>query len=217
MTDSSPPVTDQGATDQGVTEQGVRKKALRREMLERREAITSRERVRAAMTIAARPVPVAIAPGSIVAGFSPMKSEIDPIPLMHRLADAGVQLALPVVVARGQPLVMRSWTFGEHLRAGTWGIREPEPAAATVEPDVLIVPLLAFDRRGHRIGYGAGYYDMTLTALRERKPVVAIGIAFAIQEIDAVPDEPGDARLDFVMTENETIVINPESAGQIGR
>jgi 5-formyltetrahydrofolate cyclo-ligase len=212
MTDSLPQITNQGVTEQSVT-----KKALRREMLAQREAVTARERVRAAMTIAARPVPVTIGPGVIVSGFSPMKSEIDPIPLMRRLADIGAQLALPVVVAKGQPLVMRSWTVGDHLQAGTWGIREPELAAALVEPDVLIVPLLAFDRRGHRIGYGAGYYDMTLTALRQRKPVVAIGIAFAIQEIDAVPDEPGDARLDFVMTEKETIVINPDCVERIGR
>jgi 5-formyltetrahydrofolate cyclo-ligase len=212
MTASPPQVTNQGVTEQSVT-----KKALRREMLAQREAVTARERVRAAMTIAARPVPVTIGPGVIVSGFSPMKSEIDPIPLMRRLADIGAQLALPVVVAKGQPLVMRSWTVGDHLQAGTWGIREPELAAALVEPDVLIVPLLAFDRRGHRIGYGAGYYDMTLTALRQRKPVVAIGIAFAIQEIDAVPDEPGDARLDFVMTEKETIVTNPDSVERIGR
>ena len=204
-------------TKKEVTQQGVTKQALRREMLAQREAVTARERVRAAMTIAARPVPVTIGPGIIVSGFSPMKSEIDPIPLMRRLADIGAQLALPVVVAKGQPLVMRSWTVGDHLRAGTWGIREPEVAAALVEPDVLIVPLLAFDRRGHRIGYGAGYYDLTLAALRERKPVIAIGIAFAIQEIDAVPDEPGDARLDFVMTEKETIVTNPDSVERIGR
>jgi 5-formyltetrahydrofolate cyclo-ligase len=160
---------------------------------------------------------LAIGPGVIVSGFSPIKSEIDPIPLMRRLADMGAGLALPVVVAKGQPLVMRSWVAGEPLRVGTWGIREPAPAAAAVEPDVLLVPLLAFDCRGHRIGYGAGYYDLTLAALRERKPVVAIGIAFAIQEIDAVPDEPGDARLDFVMTEKETMVTNPEFVERIGR
>ena len=102
------------------------------------------------------------------------------------------------------------------MHAGTWGIREPLAAAAVVEPDVVIVPLLAFDRRGHRIGYGAGYYDLTLAALRERKTIVAIGIAFAIQEIKAVPDKPGDARIDFVMTEQETIVTDPEFVERIG-
>ena len=77
--------------------------------------------------------------------------------------------------------------------------------APAVDPDILIVPLLAFDRRGHRLGYGAGYYDMTLTALREKKPIVAVGIAYAAQEVDTVPITPRDARLDLVLTENETI------------
>ena len=190
---------------------------LRIAALARRDALSDEQRFAASEAVAKRGLPIDIKPGAVVAGYSPIRSEIDPIPLMRRLADIGAQLALPVVVAKGQPLVMRSWTVGDHLQAGTWGIREPELAAALVEPDVLIVPLLAFDRRGHRIGYGAGYYDMTLTALRQRKPVVAIGIAFAIQEIDAVPDEPGDARLDFVMTEKETIVINPDCVERIGR
>ena len=85
---------------------------------------------------------------------------------------------------------MRAWTFGEPLAAGVWGIREPMRDAPEVDPDILIVPLLAFDRRGHRLGYGAGYYDMTLTALRAKKPIVAVGIAFAAQEVDTVPDHP---------------------------
>jgi 5-formyltetrahydrofolate cyclo-ligase len=89
--------------------------------------------------------------------------------------------------------------------AGVWGIREPGPEAREVAPDILLVPLLAFDRRGQRLGYGAGYYDMTITALRARKPVVAVGIAFAAQEVDAVPTTPRDARLDLVLTENEVI------------
>ena len=99
----------------------------------------------------------------------PLKSEINPLPLMRKLADAGAQLALPVVAGKGQPLIMRAWTFGEPLAAGVWGIREPMPDAPEVDPDILIVPLLAFDRRGHRLGYGAGYYDMTLAALRAQE------------------------------------------------
>jgi 5-formyltetrahydrofolate cyclo-ligase len=90
-----------------------------------------------------------------------------------------------------------------------WGIREPMPDAPEVAPDILIVPLLCFDRRGHRVGYGAGYYDMTIAALRAMKPVVAVGIAFAAQEIDSVPITPTDARLDLVLTEKEVIVIDP--------
>ena len=135
----------------------------------------------------------------------PLKSEINPLPLMRKLAEAGAQLALPVVAGRGKPLIMRAWAFGEPLASGVWGIREPKPDAPEVDPDILLVPLLAFDRRGHRLGYGAGYYDMTIAALRARKPVVAIGIAFAAQEVDAVPITPRDARLDLVLTEREVI------------
>ena len=181
------------------------KAKLRREAITRRDALAAAERVRAAEIIAARGFPMAIAAGAIVSGFSPMKSEINPVPLMRQLADVGVQLALPAVAGKGKPLIMRAWKFGEPLAAGVWGIREPKAEAPEVAPDILLVPLLAFDRRGHRIGYGAGYYDMTITALRARKPITAVGIAFAAQEIDAVPNTPRDARLDLVLTEREVI------------
>ena len=134
-----------------------------------------------------------------------MRSEINPVPLMRKLADAGATLALPAIAGRGKPLIMRAWTFGEPLASGQWGIREPVPEAPEVAPDVLIVPLAAFDRGGHRIGYGAGYYDMTINALRAKKKVTAIGIAFAAQEIPQVPATQRDARLDLVLTERETI------------
>jgi len=181
------------------------KAVLRREALARRDALPRELRAAAAEAIAARPFPLAIEPGAIVSGFMPMKSEINPIPLMRKLADAGATLALPVVAGKGRPLIMRAWSVGEPLASGVWGIREPRPDAPEVEPDILIVPLLAFDRRGHRIGYGAGYFDMTIAALRARKPVVAAGIAFAAQEIAEVPTTPRDARLDLVLTEREII------------
>jgi 5-formyltetrahydrofolate cyclo-ligase len=181
------------------------KAVLRREALARRDALPRELRAAAAEAIAARPFPLAITPGAVVSGFMPMKSEINPIPLMRKLADAGATLALPVVAGKGKPLIMRAWRFGEPLASGVWGIREPKPEAPAVEPDILIVPLLAFDRRGHRIGYGAGYFDMTIAALRARKPVVAAGIGFAAQEIAEVPTTPRDARLDLVLTEREVI------------
>jgi 5-formyltetrahydrofolate cyclo-ligase len=181
------------------------KAMLRREALARRDALPRELRAAAAEAIAARPFPLAIEPGAVVSGFMPMKSEINPIPLMRKLADAGATLALPVVAGKGKPLIMRAWRLGEPLASGVWGIREPKPDAPEVFPDILIVPLLAFDRRGHRIGYGAGYFDMTIAALRASKPVVAAGIAFAAQEIAAVPTTPRDARLDLVLTEREVI------------
>jgi 5-formyltetrahydrofolate cyclo-ligase len=181
------------------------KAELRRAALERRDSLPAAERAAAAATLAERAFPVALAPGSIVAGFMPMKSEINPLPLLRKLADAGARLALPVVAGRGQPLIMRAWAFGSPLATGVWGIREPEPTAPALAPDLLIVPLLAFDRSGHRIGYGAGYYDMTIAALRAQKAVLAIGIAFSAQEIAAVPATPHDAPLDLVLTEREVI------------
>jgi 5-formyltetrahydrofolate cyclo-ligase len=181
------------------------KSELRRMAMAQREALPATERIAAAQAIAARGLPVTAAAGMVVSGYSPLKSEISPMPLLRRCSDAGADLALPVVIGRGKPLVMRAWAFGAPLDSGVWGIRQPTPAAPEVFPDILIVPLLAFDRRGHRIGYGAGYYDMTLARLRAMKPVTAIGIAFAAQEIDLVPTTPRDARLDFVLTERETI------------
>jgi 5-formyltetrahydrofolate cyclo-ligase len=181
------------------------KAELRRQTLARREALPAEMRKAAAEAIAARAFPLVIAPGTIVSGFMPLKSEINPLPLMHKLADAGASLALPVVAGRGKPLLMRSWQWGAPLVAGVWGIREPGSAALQVEPDVLLVPLLAFDRSGHRIGYGAGYYDLTIAQLRAKKPITAVGIAFAAQEVETVPKTAFDARLDLVLTENETI------------
>jgi 5-formyltetrahydrofolate cyclo-ligase len=178
---------------------------LRRAALARRDALPPAERMAAAFAIAERGLPVDVTPGIVVSGFSPLKSEISPLPLLRRLAGAGARLALPVVVGRGKPLIMRAWSFGAPLVAGVWGIREPPADAPELFPDILIVPLLAFDRRGHRIGYGAGYYDMTIARLRAMKTVTAIGVAFAMQEIAAVPATPRDARLDLVLTEREAI------------
>jgi 5-formyltetrahydrofolate cyclo-ligase len=124
---------------------------------------------------------------------------------MRTLAQQGASLALPAIAGRGQPLRMRAYAFGDRLVAGVWNIREPAPDAPEVFPDIVLVPLLAFDHSGHRVGYGAGYYDLTLNDLRARKPVLAVGIAFATQEILAVPHTEHDARLDLVLTEREVI------------
>ncbi len=178
---------------------------LRREAHARRDALPAEARKAAAETIARRTFPLAIAPGMIVSGFMPFKSEINPLPLMQTLSEAGCGLALPAIAGRGKPLIMRAWQFGAPLDRGQWGIREPSSTLPEVDPDILLVPLLAFDRRGGRIGYGAGYYDMTIQQLRALKPVTAIGIAFAVQEVPEVPATPRDERLDLVLTEREVI------------
>ncbi len=157
--------------------------------------------------MAARAFPLPVAPGVIVSGFMPIKSEINPLPLMQKLAGAGARLALPRIVGRGHPLSIRAWALGAPLVRGQWGIREPAPDAPEVDPDIILVSLLAFDRAGYRLGFGAGYYDMTLAALRARKTVVAVGIAFAAQQVPAVPRTERDARLDLVLTEREVIDV----------
>ena len=181
------------------------KSELRRSAFAKRDALPAPMRAAAAETIAGRTFPVPVPAGAVVSGYSPMNSELNPVPLMRKLADAGAQLALPVVQGRGKPLVMRAWSFGEGLTSGIWGIREPTAQAAEVFPDIMLVPLAAFDRAGHRIGYGAAYYDMTIARIRAMKPVIAVGLGFAAQEADTIPVEPHDARLDLVLTEHEII------------
>jgi 5-formyltetrahydrofolate cyclo-ligase len=181
------------------------KAELRQLSLPKRDAIPPDVRAAAAEAIAARAFPYQVKPGMVVSAYAPMQSELNPVPLMRKLADAGATLALPVVVGRGRPLIMREWAFGQPLATGVWGIREPMPGAPEAWPDILLVPLACFDRKGNRIGYGAGYYDLTINRLRVLKPVVAIGLAYHAQQVAVVPSTPRDARLDLVLTEREVI------------
>jgi len=183
----------------------TQKAELRGEALTKRDALSPEDRAQAAEAIAQRAFPVPFKPGTIVSGFMPLKSELNPIPLMRKLAEADAKLALPAIAGRGKPLIMRAYALGDELARGQWGIREPKPEAAEVAPDILLVPLAAFDRAGNRIGYGAGYYDMTIAALRARKAITIVGLAFAAQEIREVPATPRDEALDLVLTERETI------------
>ena len=180
------------------------KAELRASALAKREAIGDTKRSKAAQALAKRGLPIEIAPGVIVSGYSPIRNEIDPVPLMQKLASQGARLALPTVTARGKSLIFRAWSPGDRLTLGMLGIPEPSPAAAEIVPDIMLVPLAAFDRIGHRIGYGAGHYDHTFAHLRRVKAVTGIGLAFAAQEIEAVPALPHDVRLDFVLTESGT-------------
>ncbi len=139
--------------------------------------------------------------GPVVSGFFPIGDEIDPRPLMARLAAAGRTLCLPVTPRRGLPLSFRVWRDGDPLHSRPFGLLEPGPDAATVEPDLLLVPLLAFDAAGRRIGYGGGFYDRTLAGLRARRAVRAVGVAYEGQRCDRVPAGPTDERLDAIVTE----------------
>src|SRR5476649_1025105 len=180
------------------------KNDLRTAALTRRDALSDEHRNAAAQAIAARGLPVEIKRGAVVAGYSPIRSEIDPVALMRALAARGARLALPAVMARGKSLAFRAWAAGDRLMLGPLGILEPSPAAAELIPDIMLVPLAAFDRAGHRIGYGAGHYDFTLAHLRKVKAIVAMGNAFAVQEIKTVPMQPHDVALDYVLTEKRT-------------
>jgi 5-formyltetrahydrofolate cyclo-ligase len=184
----------------------VFKEDLRRETLAKRDAMPPAERAAAAQAIADNYFPVEFSPGTVISGYSPLQSELNPVLLMRRLAEAGATLALPVVVGRGKPLIMRSFAFGQPLATGVWGIREPLPDAPEVYPQIMLVPLAAFDRKGHRVGYGAGYYDMTINRLRVlNRALITIGLAYSMQNVPVVPITPRDARLDLVLTEREVI------------
>lgn len=181
------------------------KPELRAAALARRDSLPADTRTAAALSLAATALPIPVQPGTIVAGYSPIRSELDPGPLMETFRLQGAKLALPVIVARARPLLFRAWHAGEPLKKGALGILEPDERAAEVAPDVLLVPLAAFDRNGHRIGYGAGHYDRSLSLLRAKKRCTAIGLAFSVQEVDAVPHDHHDQRLDYVLTEREII------------
>ncbi len=137
--------------------------------------------------------------GKALAGYMPMRTEMDPLPAMARHQGA---VGVPVILAAATPLRFREWGAGVVMVPGEFGALIPAEGA-WVEPQVVIVPLLAFDARGYRLGYGGGFYDRTLQGLRRRGPVLAVGFAFAAQEVDEVPIDGFDQRLDAVVTERE--------------
>jgi 5-formyltetrahydrofolate cyclo-ligase len=147
----------------------------------------------------------ALAPlaGRPIAGFLPIGTEIDPLPIMAELATEG-PVGVPITPSLGHPLTFRAWTPETPLIDGKFGTRWPAEGDEVV-PEVLIVPLVGFDRAGNRLGYGGGFYDRTLEALRAVRPTVAVGYAYAAQELDELPLEPTDQPLDAIVTEAETL------------
>ncbi len=140
-----------------------------------------------------------------VAAFIPIHSEIDVLPLMHALQDAGHTLALPCIKRKAHPLEFRNFTLGDKLRRGAFGTREPMRNAALVTPDIVLLPMLAYARDGYRLGYGGGFYDRTLASLRQIESnageIYACGVAYAGQEVPTVPTDQYDEKLDGVLTE----------------
>ena len=146
-------------------------------------------------------------PVGAISAFRAFGDEIGTAPLLGRLDARGYRIGLPVVMGRGRPLVFRQWRPGDVMGSGPYGIEQPLPTASEIEPDILIVPMAAFDAQGYRVGYGGGFYDRSLAALREKKNVVAIGLAYDEQEVEAVPRDHYDARLDHLVTPTRTMAF----------
>ncbi len=146
--------------------------------------------------------------GIAVSSYLPIGSELDTLPLIHWLQDVGAIHGLPVVTAEGAPLTFRQWRPGDPLIDGGFATKCPDGAAPALEPAIILVPLLAFDRAGYRLGYGGGFYDRTLAARRSAGTITAIGLAFSAQEVDTVPRDEHDQPLDAVLTENG--IVRPD-------
>jgi 5-formyltetrahydrofolate cyclo-ligase len=178
------------------------KKAWRARMKARRAGLGADAQMRAAEAVAKQgldflqPRPPQ---GCVVSGFSPIADEFRVWPLLRSLAGDGYRLALPVMQGKARPLLFRAWAPGDEMNKAVWNIAEPKPDKPALDPDIVIVPLLAFDRAGWRLGYGGGFYDRSLRDLRARKTVLAVGLAFDEQQVDAVPHLDYDERLDWVL------------------
>ena len=177
------------------------KKRLREAANRLRENVQSDQRFLAAQLVADAGAALIQTLGKkIIAGYHPIGSELDSLILLEALSRMDCIITLPVTPAENAPLLFRRWAPGEALRKGRFGVKEPSPRSQELDPDIVLAPLLAFDRTGHRLGYGGGFYDRTLHALRAEAQVVAIGIAFDEQEIDTLPHNDDDEALDWVLT-----------------
>lgn len=150
---------------------------------------------------------IALEDTSIVAGYAAHHTELNAWPLMHLLHKSSTTCCLPVLRGTAESLQFRHWCPQAQLSANHLGIQEPGAAAEVHRPDIVVTPLLAFDRQGHRLGYGGGYYDRTLQELRLAGTVTAVGFGYGAQEIDEVPAGDFDERLDWIVTDTEVMRI----------
>ena len=186
------------------------KSALRKAVLARRAAIAAEAAELATGAVADRMMDLLRRwPVGAISAFRTFGDEIGTGPLLLRLNDAGYRIGLPIVIGKGKPLVFRQWRPGDAMASGPYGIEQPLETAPGIEPDILIVPMAAFDTQGYRIGYGGGFYDRSLESLRADKPILAIGLAYDEQEVEQVPRGPYDARLDHLVTPARTLSFGP--------
>jgi len=183
------------------------KPALRREALRIRREQTQRQGAAAAQAIAAGSARLEVVAGTVVGGYWPLPGEIDARPLLAALAGRGAVLALPEVTAADAPLRFRAWGPGDPLEPGPHHTFHPPATAPERRPSLLLVPMLAFDAKGFRLGFGGGYYDRTLAALRQTGGVTAVGLAYAAQRLPALPVEPWDQALDAILTEEGLVSV----------
>lgn len=193
----------------------VRKTALRAAAKRDRDALHAALGAAAGAALAARfcgapALRLRLGAGAVVGGYLPIGSEIDTRPLLERLAREGTTLCLPDPMVPDAPLSFRRWAPGERLVPGRFATQVPDRESRIETPDIVLVPMLAFDRRGHRLGYGGGYYDRTLAALRGAGEVLAVGLAYTAQVRDGLPVGPLDEPLDWIVTET---TAQPTGAG----
>jgi len=180
------------------------KAALREAALAERNRAAEAAGPKAPLTIARRLLgDFVFMKGAVIAGYAAIRGEVDPFPLMAALAAQGHDLCLPQT--QGKQLIFRAWRPGEPLVISRYNIPEPDSKSRERRPDLIVVPVVAFDRHGYRMGYGGGYYDRYLAEHRPKRTVRAIGIAFAGQEVEELPHEETDQRLDAVVTESRVI------------
>ena len=182
------------------------KDSLRIHYLAARERMSLEARQRGSV-LCRGPLVAQMPPEAVVAGYCAHRGEVDVGIAMASLAEKGHTLCLPVIEASGKPLYFRAWKPGDILEAGRYGIAIPSAHAPVLQPQVLVVPVVAFDRAGHRLGYGAGYYDRTIAGLREKGTFLVIGVAYSEQEVESIPPGRYDQRLDIIITEKETLKV----------
>jgi 5-formyltetrahydrofolate cyclo-ligase len=182
------------------------KQLLRKEMRGIRKAFHNEQSVGAAEALSTKLLKLAIfSRKSIVSCFWPIQSEVNTIPLIESLHKDGHEICLPVVIGEAQPLLFRQWTPEVEMLEGAFKAMTPAEASPVLVPEIILSPLLAFDRKGYRLGYGGGFYDRSIEQISKAQSVIVIGLAYSAQEVETVPTETTDQKLDFLITEKEVI------------
>ncbi len=186
----------------------LNKNHIRIEALAKRERLAVEAALLASEAICVRLIQIVSGSATVLAGYRSIRGEVDVSGALAGCEAMGLRLCLPVVEAVDKPLYFRKWRFGEVLERGRYGVEVPEAGAGASRPDAVLVPLVAFDRGGQRLGYGAGYYDRTIRHLRTlaKRPLM-IGVGYSIQEVEQIPVDRFDEKLDMIITEKDVIKV----------